>query len=562
MQLNVRGVLRLTATALLLAACWSAGVKAQPNASQLAAGLYMERLSDCMACHTQPGGTPFAGGREIATPFGSLASVNITPDPDTGIGRWSDDDFYRALHDGTGKHGEYLYPVMPYTSYTRMTREDVLAIKAYLFSLKPVFAPPLPNGLSFPFDIRPTLFVWRELYFRPGTYQSNPNHSADWNRGGYIVQGPGHCGECHSPRNILGGTEQQASLAGGVVQQWLAPNISSDPLDGIGARSINDIVTFLRTGADHPMGVAFGPMAEVVHDSLRYATDADIHAVAVYLKEGPDRPGPATTNVATIADLRAGQTLYLKNCAQCHQDNGRGIQGAIPDLAGNAVLAADRPTDMIVAILQGLQGTGGYGQMPSFAGALSDANVADIANYLRTAWGDKAPANVTPAMVSAARAQANVGAGGSEAAREFDCPRVGSGVVPDALASAGAANFLASDDGAFLSQRIRELVSMTRQQQPNISDAQLANMMAAAMCPTVAAMSNLSTSARRAKLLSLDAQVQQQIAAAAPPAARVVVSVPLAPNVAAGLASAAAAKHESPDAYTADLITKQMGSPK
>jgi mono/diheme cytochrome c family protein len=230
----------------------------------------MERASDCMACHTQTGGTPFAGGRAIGTPFGTLYSSNITPDADTGIGSWTDDQFYAALHDGVGHGLGYLYPVMPYTSYTKMTREDVLAIKAYLFSLKPVFSPLPPNGLSFPFDIRATLFVWRELFFRPGTFVANPAHSPEWNRGAYLVEGPGHCGECHSPRNALGATETSASLSGGQVQQWVAPNISSDPLSGIGDRSIADIATFLRKGSYRTMGVAFGPMQEVVHDSLRY----------------------------------------------------------------------------------------------------------------------------------------------------------------------------------------------------------------------------------------------------------------------------------------------------
>ena len=536
---------------------------AQTPAPEQQTGLYMERLADCMACHTQPGGTAFAGGREIGTPYGSLSSPNITPDKDTGIGGWSDDDFYRALHDGIGRNGEYLYPVMPYPSYTKMTREDVLAVKNYLFSLKPVFAPRAPSAMEFPFDIRPTLFVWRELFFRPGTYRYNSNHSADWNRGAYIVQGPGHCGTCHSPRNILGATEQQASLSGGYVEQWLAPNISSDPLDGIGNRSIEDIVKFLHTGADQPMGVAFGPMVDVVHDSLRYATEPDLHAIAVYLKEGPDRTGPPTTNVASAADLREGQRLYLENCGQCHQDNGRGIPGAVANLAGNAVLAADRPTDLIVAILQGLQGTGGYGRMPAFAGALHDQSIADIANYVRTAWGDKAPANVTPEMVAALRARSNVGAAGSEAAQDFDCPKVGTAAVPGAMSSAAAANFLAAVGAASLDQRVRELVLQLHDQQPGISETQLVNMTNAAMCPAVAGMSNLSTDAKRAMLMRLSGEVEQQIAGMAlPPGSRVAVTVPLAPNVAQKIDSIAAARHLSPAAYLSDLIAKESAASK
>jgi mono/diheme cytochrome c family protein len=532
---------------------------AQP--ADVTAGLYMARLADCVACHTRPGGTPFAGGREIGTPFGSLSSPNITPDPDTGIGGWSDDAFYQALHDGIGHGGEYLYPVMPYPSYTRMTREDVLAIKAYLDSLKPVFAPRVPNGLDFPFDIRATLFVWRELFFRPGTFEPNPKHSAEWNRGAYIVQGPGHCGACHSPRDLLGATETSDTLAGGAVQQWLAPNISSNKLAGLGDRSVEAIVTFLHTGADRPLGVAFGPMAEVVHDSLRYATEADLRAIAVYLKEGPDRAAPPPGPGGSPASVKTGQTLYLANCAGCHQDNGRGIPGAIPNLAGNAALAAEQPNDVIVAVLQGLTGTGDYGQMPSFAGAFSDQQVADIVNYVRSSWHDKAPANATPALVASLRAKSNVGAAGTEAARDFDCPRVGSGVVRGTLATAAEANFLATDDGAFLSQRISELVAMLRRQQPGISDAHLVNTMNAAFCPAVANRQDLSTAQKRTMLLRLNAELQRQIAAASPlPGSQVVASVPLPPAEAQLINNAAAARHLTPGAYMAELIRRQVKS--
>ena len=215
-----------------LAVITSASAASDP--SLIEKGYYIARLADCMACHTRVGGTPFAGGLEMSTPFGSLSSPNITPDPDTGIGNWSDEEFFRVVTDGIGRHGEYLYPVMPFTSYTKMTRSDVMAIKAYLFSLKPVYAPRAPNHMAFPFDIRSTLVVWRELYFHPGVYEPDPKQSAAWNRGAYIVEGPGHCGECHSPRNILGGTESSKSLSGGQLGNWLAPNISSDPRWGIG----------------------------------------------------------------------------------------------------------------------------------------------------------------------------------------------------------------------------------------------------------------------------------------------------------------------------------------
>jgi mono/diheme cytochrome c family protein len=543
-----------------LLACLVLPAAAQAQPAPEPPGLYMTRLSDCMPCHTKPGGTPFAGGREIGTPFGSLVSPNITPDRDTGIGGWSDDDFYRALHDGLGHQGEYLYPVMPYTSYTRMTREDVLAIKAYLDTLKPVYAPRGPNALAFPFDIRATLFVWRELFFRPGTFTPNAAHSAEWNRGAYIVQGPGHCGECHSPRNIMGATESGESLSGGDVQQWLAPNISSDPLDGIGAKSVDEIVAFLKTGANKAMGVAFGPMAEVVHNSLRYATESDLHAVAVFLKEGPDREVPLAGSVATPVQLAHGQKVYLSNCAECHQDNGRGIFGAVPNLASNAAITAEQPRDLIVAVLQGLQGTGGYGRMPSFAGALSDRDVTDVVNYVRTAWRNKAPANATPDMVASLRAVANVGAAGTEAARGFDCPEVGSGTIAGAVATPAEADFLAADDGAFVRQRVQELLDRLRQQQPGITDAALTNTLNGAFCPAIANRADLTNSQKRALLARLNAAVQEQIASAAPVERRVIATVPLKPAVATALDNAAAAQHLTPQAYIATLLSKSAGA--
>ena len=239
--------------------------------------------------------------------------------------------------------------------------------------------------------------------FSPGTFVPNPARSPEWNRGAYLVEGPGHCGECHSPRDLLGATETGASLSGGQVQQWVAPNISSDPLAGIGRRSIADIVTFLHTGTDKPLGEAFGPMGEVVHDSLRYLTDSDINAIAVFLKDGPDRPETGPAADATRASLRRGRALYVQNCAQCHQDNGGGIPGVFPNLANNAAVTADRPDDVAAAVLNGLAAPSGL-RMPSFAGALTNSGIADISNYVRVSWGNKASPDTSRQLVAGIRA--------------------------------------------------------------------------------------------------------------------------------------------------------------
>ncbi|MCX7356412.1 MAG: c-type cytochrome [Alphaproteobacteria bacterium] len=553
------------ALALLTLAALPLGAQAAaPDPALVTKGEYLSRASDCMACHTRPGGTPFAGGLQMVTPFGSVSTPNITPDIQTGIGAWTDDQFYRAMHDGIGKSGEYLYPVMPFTSYTKMTRDDVMAIRAYLSTLKPVYAPRVPNGLHFPFDVRASLMGWRELFFRPGTFKPNPQRSAQWNRGAYLVQGPGHCAECHSPRNLLGATETGDSLAGGYVAQWLAPNISSDPTAGIGAKTVDQITTFLRTGASKSMGVAFGPMAEVVHDSLQYMNNGDLQAMATYLKDGPDRPAPAPNADATKARLKAGQTLYLQNCAQCHQDNGRGIAGSIPNLAGNAAITAARPNDVVVAVLVGLKGTGNYGAMPSFAGALSDQNVADVANYIRASWANKAPTDATPALVSTLRSQSKLPADGTEAARAFDCPAVGGPLVPEAMATNAQASLMAVANDADMDNRVRMLITQARGNQ--MTDAQIANMMIAAYCPAVANMQGLSNSQKRQRLMSFASRVQDSLAANAPATSmsvpakeKITVPVAIPPDVMQQVNAAAAAKRQTAADYMADIVEKGVG---
>jgi mono/diheme cytochrome c family protein len=520
-------------------------------------GQYISRLADCGACHTRTGGTPFAGGLPMSTPFGTVTSSNITPDPDTGIGGWSDEDFYGAVTDGIGRHGEYLYPVMPFTSYTKMTRSDVLAVKAYLFSLKPVYAPRGPNNMAFPFDIRWTLVVWRELYFHPGVYQPDPKRSAEWNRGAYLIEGAGHCGECHSPRNIFGATETQHSLAGGQIGKWLAPNISADPRWGIGDRSVSDLVTFLKTGAQKTEGVAFGPMAEVVHDSLRYVSTADLQAMAVFLKSGPERTPGLADQVASRSDLQHGQKLYLDNCAKCHQDNGRGIPGVIPNLAANAAVTSAQPNDVIDAVLNGLHGTRNHGTMPSFGGALKDQDVADIANYVRTGWRNNGPTNATPALVASLRRPGNADGDKSEAAPAFDCPMVGADGIPNMLANSNEASFLVGANDTDMGNKINELLHRIQNDHPGISFASLVNSMIGAYCPVVTNQPGLTYAQKRALLARFNNLLEQRVAAMTAGAGDdILANVPLAPNIMQRITDAAASKHETPAKWMAEVLGK------
>jgi mono/diheme cytochrome c family protein len=515
-----------------------------------------------MPCHTKTGGTPYAGGLLIGTPFGSLSSPNITPDPDTGIGTWTDQQFYEAVHDGIGKGGEYLYPVMPFTSYTKMPRADVLAIRAYLATLKPVYAPRAPSHMEFPFNVRTGMIAWRELFFRPGVFVPDPKESAVWNRGAYLVEGPGHCGECHSPRNLLGATETDDSLSGGLVGHWLAPNISSDPKWGLGDWTTDQVVTFLKTGVTKDKGVVFGPMAEVVHDSLSHLTDADLTAIATYLKNAANRTEPPQPLLATRADIQHGQQLYMDNCEQCHQSKGVGIPGAVPNLAGNRAVQAAKPNDVILAVLRGIPADGHYGAMPSFAGALGDQDVADIVNYVRSGWGNQGPTDATPAIVASMRSVAGASLAGTQASRAFDCPLVGNAPVPGVLADPAQVAFLASAQGTDLSNKIDELIANIRKSQPGIGDAALTDAMNAAYCPIIAQQTGLSYGQKRARLALFNSQLQDRIAAADAlnaPGVRVEVSVPLAPSVVQQVDAAAEAAKQPPQQWMADQIAKAAG---
>ncbi|MFO0997870.1 MAG: cytochrome c [Alphaproteobacteria bacterium] len=553
----------MAASIAMLSIAFSAPASAQllkPDAVKR--GQYLTRASDCMACHTSPGGTPFAGGLQINTPFGMLTTPNITPDVDTGIGAWSDDQFYRALHEGIGRHGQDLYPVFPYTSFTKMTRDDVLAIKAFLFSLTPVYAPRAPSAMAFPFNIRSTLMVWRELFFTEGTFQPDPKQSAEWNRGAYLVQGPGHCGECHSPRNVFGAVEQSKSLSGGLVDHWLAPNISSNPITGLGDWKVQDIVTLLKKGSTKSEGVVFGPMSLVVHDSLRYLTDSDLKAIAVYLKSTPERGSPAALASPPAATMAKSARLYLENCAECHQAKGVGLPGAVPNLAGNPVITQAEPNDIIIAILKGLQPRGNYGGMPSFAASLGDQNIADLANYVRTAWVNKAAPNATAALVAKLRGDVVTSPAGSEAARAFECPRVSTTGAVNAIADPGFLGIMNSITDENIDNKTEELFRQLKTSQPGISDTDLVNTMLAAYCPVVAKSTGLSYTAKRARLTRFTSSVERLLSASDMPAgAKILIQVPVAPELLQKIDQAASQAKQSREAWIEKMLTKDAGGP-
>ena len=382
---------------LLVSGCFATTALAKQT--QVQHGEYLARAGDCISCHSAKGGAPYAGGLRMDTPFGYLLSPNITPDPETGIGKWSADDFYRALHDGLNKHGQDMYPVMPYDFYTKVTRADSDAIYAYLRTVKPVRNAVDVNHLRFPFDLRWSMIAWRELYFTEGTYKPDPAQMPAWNRGAYLIEGLGHCSACHSPRNVMGAIEKDKAFTGATVDGWFALNLTSNFKTGLGDWTIDQIVTYLKSGAAKSKSTTLGPMAEVVHNSLSYMTDADLKAMAEYLKALPANSALRTGYAEPDASRQQGAVLYLDHCGGCHQSKGRGIPGIFPPLAGNGVVVAPEPADIIKVVLAGIPARNGYVAMPSFAGQLSDQEVAEIANYLRTSWGNHAAANATPQVV-------------------------------------------------------------------------------------------------------------------------------------------------------------------
>ncbi|WFU77039.1 MULTISPECIES: cytochrome c [unclassified Bradyrhizobium] len=391
---------KLSIAFLALAALTTVAQAQDKSTDIIARGEYLARAGDCTACHTAPEGQLFAGGRAMPTPFGTLYTSNITPDPDTGIGKWSADDFYKTMHSGRFPDGGLIYPAMPFASYTKVTRADSDAIFAYLRSIPPVNQRNRQHELRFPYDNRQLILGWRTLFFREGEFKPDPTKSAEWNRGAYLVEGLGHCSMCHSPINALGGTSQSDAFKGGLIpmQNWYAPSLTSNREAGLGDWSIKDITDLLQTGVS-ARGVVYGPMAEVVHNSLQYLSDEDTRAMAVYLKgiaEGSSSP-PASSALPTTESsllISLGKTVYDKNCASCHGTQGEGKPPHWPPLANNQSIEMQSAVNPIRMVLNGgyPPGTKGnpmpYG-MPPFAGLLSDNEVAAVVSYIRTAWGNR-----------------------------------------------------------------------------------------------------------------------------------------------------------------------------
>jgi mono/diheme cytochrome c family protein len=381
-----------------------------PNAAQLRRGQYLVAAGDCMSCHLRQGGEPLAGGLGLKTPFGVIYSPNITSDKETGIGDWTGDQFYRAMHDGIDDEGKNLYPAFPYPWFRLVSREDDDAILAFLKTTPAVKYTPPKNDLTFPLQFRVAVKGWNLLYLNSHDFHTDSSQSSEWNRGAYLVNGLGHCGGCHTPKNALGADRTKLDLHGATLDNWVAPDLTANDRTGLGSWKIDDIAEYLGNGRNAYAG-AGGPMADVITYSTSLMSESDRHAMAVYLKSQAASPSLAHTPPDSGA-MRRGAEIYSDACASCHLENGVGQPRYFPPLGPNAVLQQSDPIGVEHLILAGGRiGTSSSRPsalaMPSFAWKLSDGEIADVSTYIRNSWGNQAE-SVSADDVRAARKKLNL----------------------------------------------------------------------------------------------------------------------------------------------------------
>jgi mono/diheme cytochrome c family protein len=372
------------------------------KASLVERGAYLARAADCEACHSSQGGKNYAGGLAIRLPFGTLYSTNITPDKETGIGNYSDQDFLNAVHRGIRRDGARLYPAMPFTSYTYMTDADALAIKAYLFSLPPVVAAAPANTLKFPFNQRWAMNFWSALFNPDSRFEPDGSQGGEWNRGAYLAEALAHCGECHTPRNLAFALNNRQKFAGAVTAGWRAFNISSDKSTGVGAWSDKDLASYLALGHATGHGTASGPMGEAVDHSFSLLTPEDIRAVVAYVRTVPaiastDLPAtlapvapPSPRDGGHSADAR-GKMVFEGACASCHGWTGESAISPLATLTGTWAVNDPSATNVVQIVISGTRRhtPADAISMPAFGSAYSDVEIAAVANYVTSRFGSK-----------------------------------------------------------------------------------------------------------------------------------------------------------------------------
>lgn len=376
------------------------------------AGSYLATAGNCATCHTAENGAPYAGGLEFVTPFGVLYSTNITSDPNTGIGNWTFQDFYNSMKHGIRPDGSHLYPAFPYTDFARMTDDDIASLYLYFQTVEPVNQEAAVNELKFPFNQRELLAGWKALFHRAQTFQPDPAQSEQWNRGAYLIEGPGHCGACHTPRNLMGAEKESLAFTGGTYmdkvkfgyhRQWSGVNLTSHTT-GLASRSEADLVQYLQEGISGN-AIVHGPMQDVVMNSTRHLSEADVQAMAIYLKSLPATAQPAAPTPSAEA-VAAGELVYTVHCGSCHLPSGTGDAGLGVSLAGSPTVQAPDPSSLINVILYGPhlppRLSVDRSRMGMFGKKMSDKDIASVATYVRASFGNTAGA-VTPEQVKVQR---------------------------------------------------------------------------------------------------------------------------------------------------------------
>jgi mono/diheme cytochrome c family protein len=399
-------MMRAILACLFLCSAFTIARAAEPLPETIAHGKALVDAGDCAGCHTADPDKPFAGGVRIDTPFGAITSPNLTPDRDTGIGAWSEQDFYRALRAGTAPDGSHYYPAFPYPYFAKLTRGDILAIHAYLSTLAPQANKTPPPELRFPMNFRVVMRVWNYLFFRPGIIDPDQKKGTEWNRGRYLVEALGHCGACHTPKNVFGADRRNRGFTGGLVDGWFAPRLDAAERSGLASWKIEDIVEYLQSGRNQKSH-AGGPMAEIVVNSTSKMSDGDVRAIAIYLKSLPAGPSEPVVTPPTEAVMASGKAIYDHYCIACHEADGSSSPGVYPPLNGNALLQSADPSSTLRLMLDGAQTVTtprapNTGQMPAYARQFSDQEIADVVSYIRNTFGNSAPV-VSAEQVAKAR---------------------------------------------------------------------------------------------------------------------------------------------------------------
>ena len=469
----------------------------QAPADVVAYGKYLTDMGDCAGCHNADGGRPWAGGQYMAMPFGSISTPNISSDARTGLGRYDDKAFIRLMRNGVGVDGENIYPAMPYPWYRTLSDKDILAIKAYLMSTEPVYAPRLPNKIWFPFNIRLVLAPYDWLFNTQERFKPDPKLTASQNHGRWIVDGLEHCGECHNNRNFLGNTSWALRLHGGPITKWYAPSLLGDKIDGLGSFTDDDLVAYFQKGYSTRMGTVAGPMAEMVDISSSKLPLSDLRDITAYLRTLPNdlsayRPRQRPSRSGPMV---AGAQVYLTHCAMCHQVDGKGIPNVIPALDGNGMVTAYGPQDVLRVIYEGLPARGPWAVMPGVGSAMTDQEVVDVANYVRQSWGNGAPANATLLLAGLIRHDTGTLLSGT---RPDGCPPLAQEDLKRVLAdrSTGVADLLDGMTLPTMLQRTHKIVAAEHAAAPQMRKDEIVNGLTVAYCPIAASDKTISPDQR------------------------------------------------------------------